>query len=363
VAIVRLPNSWRSVFIDRIGKEVPSAYDDIEVFSIEGVARVRSGKKIGYIDKTGNEVVPAKYDYVWPFLSDGLAKVKLDGKYGYVDKTGKEVIPVKYDDIGEFSVEGLAEVKLDGKYGYIDITGKYETPLYDLDEVEKFSADDLANVRLFYKLLLLFILFLVLLIIGLIKPKMILRWSKKPTRLKVFEWWTLIMLALLFGIVLYFELDRPTDIVVNYATAKWEDGIELHESERGLPPIGAKFILYNEKKHKFESPWKWPHEKRYARKPEEISVIVKYWIGTSKVGKIVTADRGTYISDAEEDYIEFVLIDVKSGKRFDSFITRSKQSASVANPRITFSEPTDESLHTINFILIRNDMLQNNQWQ
>ncbi|MDR1898177.1 MAG: SUMF1/EgtB/PvdO family nonheme iron enzyme [Prevotellaceae bacterium] len=118
-------------FKDRQNGEViiPAKYDAVDIFH-EGLARVMSDKKSGFVDKNGKEIVPLKYDYVI-FFSEGLASFKLNGKYGFINKAGKEVVPAKYDGIESFS-EGLALVALDRKYGFIDKTGKEVIPLkYD----------------------------------------------------------------------------------------------------------------------------------------------------------------------------------------------------------------------------------------
>jgi len=61
-----------------------------------------------------------------------------------------------------------------------------------------------------YVFLGLSIVLLIALIVGLIKPSIILRWSKKPTKLKVFGWWFLLtFFALIFGLISsLFETDE-----------------------------------------------------------------------------------------------------------------------------------------------------------
>jgi hypothetical protein len=61
-----------------------------------------------------------------------------------------------------------------------------------------------------YIFLGLSIILLIALIIGFIKPSLILRWSKKPTKLKVFGWWFLLsFFALIFGLISsLFETDE-----------------------------------------------------------------------------------------------------------------------------------------------------------
>ena len=63
-------------------------YDCVGGFS-EGRAGVQLGKKYGFIDKSGKEVVPPKYDWTGHFY-EGRARVRLGKKYGFVDKSGKE---------------------------------------------------------------------------------------------------------------------------------------------------------------------------------------------------------------------------------------------------------------------------------
>ena len=99
----------------------PKNYFYIWIFS-EGLARVLLNNKLGFIDKTGKEVIPIKYDDASSF-SEGLASVSLNYKYGFIDKTGKEVIPIKYDYAEGFS-EGLAQVKLNNKWFYINQKGE-----------------------------------------------------------------------------------------------------------------------------------------------------------------------------------------------------------------------------------------------
>ena len=63
-----------------------------------------------------------KYDWKGEYY-EGLARVSLNGKLGFIDKTGKEVIHIKYDDAYSFS-KGLAKVKLNDKWFYINPKGE-----------------------------------------------------------------------------------------------------------------------------------------------------------------------------------------------------------------------------------------------
>lgn len=125
--------------IDKSGQRtngvIPGIYDDAGDF-YEGLARVERNKKWGFIDKTGREVVPCKYSYVMDF-HEGMAQVWIGGewsyneedaihlptlsgcKIGYIDKSGREVIPCQYDIADDFH-DGLANVN----GAFIDKTGQ-----------------------------------------------------------------------------------------------------------------------------------------------------------------------------------------------------------------------------------------------
>jgi len=108
----------------------------------EGMAQVRMGDKIGYIDRMGNEVIPCIYDDIIPsrddeilngndfYFHDGLALVCKDDKYFFINKKGEKAFPFKYDLARDFS-EGLAVVYKDGKCGFIDTKGNEVIPLTD----------------------------------------------------------------------------------------------------------------------------------------------------------------------------------------------------------------------------------------
>ena len=70
-------------------------------------------------EKTG---VTAKYDMAGPFCN-GLARVKTKNKWGYIDTTGNVVVPPKYNEVENFS-DGIARVRIGQKWGLIDTTGK-----------------------------------------------------------------------------------------------------------------------------------------------------------------------------------------------------------------------------------------------
>lgn len=74
-------------------------------------------------------LIKPQFDYAEPFTSEGVAKVRSKGKYGFIDITGKIIIKLKYDEIRDFK-EGLAAVKHDGKWGFVNRAGIQIVPFY-----------------------------------------------------------------------------------------------------------------------------------------------------------------------------------------------------------------------------------------
>ncbi len=152
VAIIKDKNSKtygrKFGFVDRSGNEIiPLKYNYAEPFS-GGLALVRSNSEWSFIDKTGKEIIPlTKRNLNAESFSGGLALIKSKRKYGFIDKTGKIVISLKkkYGAVESFS-EGLASVEYKGKYGFIDTTGKEVIPA-KYDDVGYF-INGLSKVRM-----------------------------------------------------------------------------------------------------------------------------------------------------------------------------------------------------------------------
>ena len=70
------------------------------------------------IDATGADVTPAGIDFVG-IASEGLYRVWSGRKQGYMDGAGRVVITPQFDQAREFS-DGLAAVWVAGKYGYVN---------------------------------------------------------------------------------------------------------------------------------------------------------------------------------------------------------------------------------------------------
>jgi hypothetical protein len=130
---------------------IQSQFDAVGNFS-NGLARVKIGHDVNYIDKMGqlviqspsnvssrvvrvaiadqvdcinqtNPIANLSHQTKTGKLSKGLTRFKIDEKHGYKDNTGRTVIPAQFVQARQFS-EGLAAVKIDYKWGYINQTGQ-----------------------------------------------------------------------------------------------------------------------------------------------------------------------------------------------------------------------------------------------
>lgn len=132
----------RGGFIDKTGRVViPLCFDGTGDFS-EGLARFERDKKWGYLDMAGNVVIEPVFPWAQEF-SEGLARVQIagtrlgpDAHWGFINRTGSIVIDErKVSGLGEswnmgsngFESafhDGLAMIDAGGKKGYVDKTGK-----------------------------------------------------------------------------------------------------------------------------------------------------------------------------------------------------------------------------------------------
>lgn len=121
-------------YMNNNGESVIAPKWDLGYPFSEGMARVvvqtvtdpitfeKTGGVIGFIDKTGTEIILPQYEKAGDFHG-GLAWVKVNGKYGYIDKTGKMILPATFDAAYDF-FRGLAFVKTGSIWEYIDMKGK-----------------------------------------------------------------------------------------------------------------------------------------------------------------------------------------------------------------------------------------------
>ena len=99
-------------------------FDDSFTFNPAGYAKVRIGKKFGYVDKKGVYKINPGFTDLGDFTVERLIYARRsDGKYGFIDENGKFVIQPEYNGAGNFSC-GLAPVKEGEVWGYINTEGK-----------------------------------------------------------------------------------------------------------------------------------------------------------------------------------------------------------------------------------------------
>lgn len=103
-------------------KPEPKGYDKIYPYNSRGWAKVEKAGKVGFIDRTGAEVIECIYDDILPF-EKGRAKIVKAGKYGLVHETGEVFVDPKYDYIGPF-INGVAIIAIAGKRGLLNEQGE-----------------------------------------------------------------------------------------------------------------------------------------------------------------------------------------------------------------------------------------------
>jgi len=130
-AAVRLPGDSLWGLIDSKGEEVTaSRFEELSEFSEDGLARIRTNGKHGFIGRDGAVKIRPQFDAAGPF-SEGFAAVRVGpehrGRWGYISTAGVMVVNPRFAAAAPFS-EGLAAIRvsedLEAKYGYIDQTGK-----------------------------------------------------------------------------------------------------------------------------------------------------------------------------------------------------------------------------------------------
>jgi hypothetical protein len=76
-----------TTFAQKGGKAALKGYDKIYAYNKKGWAKVEKSGKVGFIDRTGAEVIECIYDEIYPF-DKGKAKVVKNGKFGIVREDG-----------------------------------------------------------------------------------------------------------------------------------------------------------------------------------------------------------------------------------------------------------------------------------
>lgn len=146
-AAIKLKNgSWQVLSTRFTATSGMLSYDAIGEFH-EGLARVKSGDRYGFIDTLGNLVVPLREGGCADRYSEGLCAVQQDGKWGYMDMTGRIVIPCRFTLVEPFScsravVSESAPNEISGmitERALIDHGGNYIVKEGQFDYIENFS--------------------------------------------------------------------------------------------------------------------------------------------------------------------------------------------------------------------------------
>ncbi|MEZ5071000.1 MAG: WG repeat-containing protein [Bacteroidales bacterium] len=136
----------RSIVIDIHGKtRLDTAAGVMGDFSKEGIAPAIRGRKFGYVDQYGSELVPFQYN-MSTTMTDGLGRVESGFRWGFYSADGEHAIPCTFASVGVFS-NGRALVRDSSRLcGYIDRSGKLVIP-HRFREARTFS-ENLAAVWL-----------------------------------------------------------------------------------------------------------------------------------------------------------------------------------------------------------------------
>ncbi len=103
IALVSIRKNYKDFYgyINKKGEQlIDCQYDDALDFE-HGIALVKKGKKIGFINQkneysqTGTSNENSRF-----VMEEGYIVLSKDKKWGYIDTTGKEIIPFKYDYLG-----------------------------------------------------------------------------------------------------------------------------------------------------------------------------------------------------------------------------------------------------------------------
>lgn len=110
-------------FIEKVNN-----YEELTPYS-EGVAAVCKDGKWGYIDADGNCVIACVYDHAAPF-NGGVAQVKMGRRIAYINKEGKEVSGGfrKQGTVRDSNYQVFYEGGEKGKYGIVNSNGGIIVP-------------------------------------------------------------------------------------------------------------------------------------------------------------------------------------------------------------------------------------------
>ena len=138
-----VPEDWRirgNKFYYINNEKIETSF--YENYSFQGgLLKVMNSKGMyGFIDTTGTPIFPFQ-DWQWvDDFSDGMAMIRKNEKYGFIDLTGAEVIPCVLDDAWPF-YHGYALVKRSKEWQVIDHAGNTVALIGDVS-VNRFLAKE-----------------------------------------------------------------------------------------------------------------------------------------------------------------------------------------------------------------------------
>lgn len=115
---------------------VEPQFDMADDFSENGLARVKTDGKWGYIRPDGSFAIAPEFDYADNFAENKTACVAVGcqpdgmggltgGEWGFIGENGSYLIEPQFDWAYSFGEDGRARVKLNGTYGYIGPEGDF----------------------------------------------------------------------------------------------------------------------------------------------------------------------------------------------------------------------------------------------
>jgi hypothetical protein len=110
----------------------------------DGMIRIGSYDKTGFIDKTGKLIIPPIYKFDAVEFSNGLVRLRKDNQYKIFNKNGESIIPDEYK-FKELR-SGLVVVVKNNKYHILDKSGDIISPDY-YDSIE-FLSDSILKVKI-----------------------------------------------------------------------------------------------------------------------------------------------------------------------------------------------------------------------
>ena len=118
-------------FISTItGEEIIApSWDEVEIFSTDGLAAVRKGDLWGYINKLGELVIDTKWDLACDFYN-GYAVVSDGEKEGVIDINGRVCVPLVWNEITCCSEGYFAVKNSHGLWGFINTEGTLVIPCH-----------------------------------------------------------------------------------------------------------------------------------------------------------------------------------------------------------------------------------------